>query len=188
MPSRLPPRKPLGPEALAALAVPARYAILSHLLAAGPRTASQCAEVVGESPSNCSWHLRALAKAGLVERVEGAEDGRTRPWRATAVGFTEDDDPAGAVAADALAQVSAAHDDALYGRYLAARPHLPKAWMRAGAANDYTLALTPTELDALAEQLDALIRPYVRPIRQDAPDDAQAVHLTLRAFLDPDLA
>ncbi len=55
----LPARVVLGSEAMSALAVPARYALLSHLLDAGPRTASECAEVVGESPSNCSWHLRA---------------------------------------------------------------------------------------------------------------------------------
>src|SRR3954471_6980088 len=115
MASHLPPRKPLGAEALAALAVPAPYAILNHLLAAGAQTASQCAEAVGESPSNCSWHLRALAKAGLVERVEGADDGRTRPWWRTGAGLPRGDDPAGAVARDALAQVSAAHEDALYG-------------------------------------------------------------------------
>ncbi len=61
-----PPRIVLGPKALAALAVPARFAILSHLLEAGPRTASECGEAAGESASNCSWHLRALEKAGLA--------------------------------------------------------------------------------------------------------------------------
>src|SRR6185503_13806663 len=107
----LPPRVPLGPEALAALAVPARFALLSHLLDAGPRTASECAEAVGESPSNCSWHLRALARAGLVERVSGdRDDGRRRPWRATGVGFTystEGSEPAASVAGNAVEATAA---------------------------------------------------------------------------------
>src|SRR6201989_39332 len=85
----LPPRAVLGTEALAALAVPARLALLNHLLSVGPRTASECAPVVGETASNCSWHLRALEKAGLVERAAPAPrgDAPTRPWAASALGF-----------------------------------------------------------------------------------------------------
>ena len=51
---------------LAALAHPLRAALLSHLLAVGPRTASECAAAVDASPSNCSWHLRQLEKHGFV--------------------------------------------------------------------------------------------------------------------------
>ena len=72
-PEPLPRRAVVGAEALAALAVPARLALLNHLLVAGPRTASECAPVVGESASNCSWHLRAL-------------EGRARRARAAAAG------------------------------------------------------------------------------------------------------
>ena len=61
---------------LAALAHPLRTALLSHLLAVGPRTASECATAVDASPSNCSWHLRQLEKHGFVERAGEATDGR----------------------------------------------------------------------------------------------------------------
>src|SRR3954451_23100751 len=116
--SELPPRAIVGAEALAALAVPARLALLNHLLAAGPRTASECAPVVGESASNCSWHLRALEKAGLVERAPRAADGdaRTRPWQATAVGFRlgdEDPTPAEQVARTVLSGLIVDHADDL---------------------------------------------------------------------------
>ena len=189
-PDPLPPRAVIGAEALAALAVPARLALLNHLLAAGPRTASECAPVVGETASNCSWHLRALAKAGLVERApEG--DGRTRPWRATAVGFVfsdaADDGPAAAVARTALAGMSAEYADDLYRRYLARQKDLPDAWTHAAGDYGYALSVTADELEALLGRLDALIRPYVRPIRQDAPEGAGTVQVTLRAFLNPDL-
>jgi predicted ArsR family transcriptional regulator len=186
----LPPRAVIGPEALAALAVPARLAILNHLLAAGPRTASQCAPVVGESASNCSWHLRALAKVGLVERVtQPAGDGRTRPWQATAVGFelSEELGPAADVARAAFAGIEAEHADELYRRYLARRELLPAEWTRVSGANGYALELTPDELEALVERLDAAIRPYVRPIRDDAPEGSAVVQVTLRAFLNPDV-
>ncbi len=43
---------------------PARMTILEHLGANGPATATECAELVGLSPSATSYHLRALARAG----------------------------------------------------------------------------------------------------------------------------
>ena len=187
----LPPRAVIGAEALAALAVPARLAILNHLLAAGPQTASQCAPVVGETPSNCSWHLRALAKVGLVERVAGHEgDGRTRPWQAAAVGFELSDElgAAGDVALTAFAGVDADHADAMYRRHLARRELLPEKWRRVSGANAYALQLTADELDALGERIDELVRPYVRSIRDDAPAGSEVVQVTLRAFPNPDVA
>jgi hypothetical protein len=186
---RLPPRAVLGQEALAAVAVPVRYALLNHLLAAGPRTASQCAAVVGQSASNCSWHLRALAKVGLVEPAPGDGDARTRPWQAVAPGFAVEpgDGPAARVAATVLESVSAQHTEALYQRYLARRDLLPDRWQHAAADNTYSLQVTPEELQHLLDAVDGLLRPYVRPIRTDAPQDSGVVQVTLRAFLNPDV-
>lgn len=186
---RVPARAVLGQEALAALAVPVRYALLNHLLAAGPRTASQCAAVVGQSASNCSWHLRALAKVGLVEPAEVGGDARVRPWRATAPGFAADPGggPAAAVAATAVASVSAQHADALYQRYLARRDLLPDRWRQAAGDNGYSLQVTPEELHDLLDAVDGLLRPYVRPIRAEAPPGSAVVQVVLRAFVNPDV-
>jgi DNA-binding transcriptional ArsR family regulator len=185
-----PPRAVVGTEALTALAVPARFAILKHLLAAGPRTATECAEVVGESPSNCSWHLRALAKVGLVERAPAdPADERRRPWRATATGFSFSGDagPAGRVAATAVAGIAARHADELFQRYAAREGLLPDEWTRVSGANGYSLELAPDELEQLMSAIDALLRPYVRGHRREAPPDAGVVHVTLRAFPHPDV-
>jgi DNA-binding MarR family transcriptional regulator len=180
----------VGPEALVALAVPARFALLDHLLTAGPRTASQCAEVVGVTPSNCSWHLRALAKVGLVERAPRTEgDARTRPWRATAAGF--DFSGASGAAAEvtqtALVGMSAHQANELFDRYLDRREQVPDAWKDAAAVNSYALSVTPDELAALVEAVDRLIRPYVRPLRREPPEGSGTVNVTFRAFLNPDL-
>lgn len=188
----VPPRVVLGAEALAALAVPARLALLNHLLAVGPRTASECAPVVGESASNCSWHLRALEKVGLVERAPRAEgDGRTRPWRATAVGYQfgeeADEAPAERVARTALVGLVAEHANDLYRRYLELRDALPDDWAKASGDFGYALDLTPEELTSLLERIDALIRPYVAPIRKDPPEGSRVVQVTLRAFPNPHL-
>ena len=73
-------------DAVRALASPHRVAILSFLLSGPARTATECAAEVGGSPSACSYHLRELERFGLVERVAPSGDGRSRPWRAAAVG------------------------------------------------------------------------------------------------------
>ncbi|MGZ4494394.1 MAG: winged helix-turn-helix domain-containing protein [Nocardioides sp.] len=99
-------RRLTDPDALKALAHPLRMALLGALVTEGPLTASQAAELVGESPSNCSWHLRKLAEHGFVREAAGAS-GRNRPWEAAQQGLEwdegEDADPAARVAADALA-------------------------------------------------------------------------------------
>ncbi len=191
MPSGLspsvPPRKVAGEDALAALAVPARFAILDHLLAAGPATASQCAKVVGETPSNCSWHLRALAKVGLVERAEApASDGRDRPWQATATGFdfSGDGTQAGELAGTALESVAARNANDAFDRYLTHRSGLPKEWQDAAGTHRYHLALTADELVALKASIDELVRPYVRPHRIELPQGSHVVQMQIRSFPD----
>lgn len=186
-----PPRAVVGTAALAALAVPARFALLSHLLAAGPRTASQCADVVGESASNCSWHLRALAAVGLVERATppAGTDARTRLWQAAAVGFEFGDEsgPAAAVVRRVIEGLSTEHEDQMHRRYLSREADLPARWVDAAASNSYALRVTPEELTALVAAIDALVRPFVARVRTDGPAGSEVAHLTLRAFLHPDL-
>jgi DNA-binding transcriptional ArsR family regulator len=75
-----------------ALAHPARIAILQQLGLDGPATATECAAVVGLSPSACSYHLRALARYGFVEGdPASAADGRQRPWRVRIISMSFDE-------------------------------------------------------------------------------------------------
>src|SRR5947199_8496759 len=68
------------PATMRALAHPARLAIIGHLSGGRTATATECAEIVGLSPSATSYHLRALAKVGLVREAPGRGDGRERLW------------------------------------------------------------------------------------------------------------
>ena len=70
------------PKAMRALAHPLRWALLEALAHAGTLTATQASEMLGESPANCAFHLRTLAKYGFVEEAGGGK-GRERPWRQT---------------------------------------------------------------------------------------------------------
>jgi hypothetical protein len=68
------------PKAMRALAHPLRWALLEALSHAGTLTATQASEMLGESPANCAFHLRTLARYGFVEEAGGGK-GRERPWR-----------------------------------------------------------------------------------------------------------
>jgi hypothetical protein len=90
-----------------ALAHPLRWALLEALAQAGTLTATQASEMLTESPANCAFHLRTLAKYGFVEEAGGGR-GRERPWRRTYDTLSwgrSPDDPGSTIAAEALDQV-----------------------------------------------------------------------------------
>jgi DNA-binding MarR family transcriptional regulator len=174
-------------RALRALANPVRYRIFGHLMTFGSQTASECAAVVGATPSNCSYHLRELARFGLVERVDdGAADGRERPWRTTATGFSYPEahrgDPAGRRASLALQHAGIDDDAALAHEAVERRETLSPAWQQAEGSATYGLRITPDEMVALGRAVDALIRPFIGLTRDDPPPDAEPVHVLFRAF------
>ncbi|MBN9613067.1 MAG: helix-turn-helix domain-containing protein [Actinobacteria bacterium] len=65
---------------------PARWKVLQQLYAGHTLTATQAAQLTGLTPSAMSYHLKQLAKAGLIER-DDSSDGREHPWRAIGKGF-----------------------------------------------------------------------------------------------------
>ena len=74
--------------AFRAMAHPVRQRLLEDVLTTDkPLTATEAAAQCGITPSAMSYHLRALEKWGMVERVDSG-DGRERPWRLTADGFS----------------------------------------------------------------------------------------------------
>ena len=180
-------RRPVltDPEVLEALAHPVRLDLLSYLMSNGPATASACARAVGDTPSNCSYHLRTLARHELVEPVASA-DRRQRPWRATITGFAldQDADPStrSGRGAAAVMAASVALQQRLLRDYLSQRDSVPAAWREVDLASQYTLRITPGELRQLGEQLDALIRPLIAAGRRSAPADAELVEVDLFAF------
>lgn len=71
------------PEQLKALAHPLRLKVLQALGEAGtPLTNRELAVRLGVDPGHLHFHVRMLARAGLIEPVEGR--GREKPYRAAA--------------------------------------------------------------------------------------------------------
>lgn len=173
---------------LTALAVPSRHAILSHLLVAGEQTATQCAAAVGITASNCSWHLRELARLGLAERADAdASDGRKRPWRATITGIVFDSaaDPTDALAQAAVRAAWIDEAETRLADYVRAEDEIPQAWRDAATISDFAVQVTAAELAEIGERIDRIVRPYIRATRGDAPADSRIAHVSVRGFVDP---
>src|SRR6516225_3617169 len=92
MPDERPPIELTDPRALRAYAHPVRGKLVGLLRRRGPLTATQAAELLGESSGTTSFHLRQLAKYGLAEEAGGGT-GREKPWRATTTSTAWDSAP-----------------------------------------------------------------------------------------------
>jgi DNA-binding transcriptional ArsR family regulator len=163
-------RRVTDTTALKALAHPVRIALLDLLVAEGPLTASEAADRVDASPSNCSWHLRKLAEHGFVRELRG-RTGRRRPWQAVSEGLDwgdpEDGDqsadvdaPAGAatgIAADALGDMLVERELQRLRAARAAQLHEPAAWRAATGLVRSRLWLTAAEAQSLTDQLTELV-------------------------------
>lgn len=179
------------PRALRAYAHPTRMQLVGLLRSSGPFTATRAAELTGESVASCSYHLRILAKYGLVEEAPGGR-GREKPWRATAR-FTDwpeySEDTAVAEAADALSVAVAERYFERVVRAMERRHLLPRAWQEAEQFGDSLIYLTAEELADLGERMSELLRPYEEreADRSLRPEGARAVSVLRIAYLDREI-
>ncbi|SBT50753.1 ArsR/SmtB family transcription factor [Micromonospora auratinigra] len=175
------------PQVMRALAHPARMAIMEHLSTTeGGATATECAEIAGLSPSATSYHLRELAKFGLIEQAPGRGDARERVWQAFSPSYYVDSGPgadAEARAAElALVDAHLARDAQRAREWIRRAPDEPRDWYAAAWFSDSVLLLTAEELAGLNEQFQALLRPYRKRGRVDPPAGARTVAVQYRAL------
>jgi DNA-binding transcriptional ArsR family regulator len=177
--------------ALRALAHPERSAILKLLMSGRSRTATECAAVVGASPSACSYHLRELERFGFVERDDAAEgpvDRRTRRWRAAAVGFSlgparqSDASPAERAVHAAVMGADLVENDRLAREFVARIDDLPAPWQDAATFATYELVLTPDELEGLGRAIDELLRPHRAGVKDGDESASRTVHIVFHAI------
>jgi DNA-binding Lrp family transcriptional regulator len=160
--------------------------LLGRLRRDGPLTATQAAERVGESPAACSFHLRQLAKYGLVEEAGGGR-GRERPWRATAM-FTSwpgaPERPELAAATELLSTVIAERYFDHLLNWLARRGGEPREWQARELFGDVAIPLTPDELGELDRSVQKLIEPYLERISNPSlsPEGARLVMFIALGF------
>jgi DNA-binding transcriptional ArsR family regulator len=174
------------PRALRALAHPTRLELMGQLRRGGPLTATQAGERVGESAASCSFHLRQLAKYGLVEEAGGGR-GRERPWRATAISTRwaaraedQETDAAGALLSRLV--VERYMQNAL--EWLERRGSEDPEWIEAADISDAFVYMTAKELHELEERIRSLLEPYLKRLEAGEPpaEGARPVNVMALAF------
>ncbi|MFJ9691715.1 helix-turn-helix domain-containing protein [Kitasatospora sp. NPDC101183] len=152
-----------------------RTALLGLLAERGTLTSTEAAAALGHSSGLCSFHLRQLARHGLIEEAP-AVDGRARPWRLP--------QPSEAPLPDEdFGELARGLEDESYQHWLARRAQAPAEW-RQDEAFSAVVHLTPAELAAVGEAVRRLLAPYRHRDTDPAarPADARPVAAVARLF------
>jgi len=150
------------PKAMRAIAHPVRMALLDLLSGGNTLTATQAGEALGESPANCAFHLRTLAKYGYVMEAGGGK-GRERPWKAAhhQINLSLDqEDAATRMAARSLNEFWLGRVLQRAQQILTNPDEWPAGWMGAVEATQSHAYLTPDELREFSKEVHALLNRY----------------------------
>lgn len=161
------------PRVLRAIAHPVRTRILEELSASGPVRAADVARELGIPANQASFHLRQLAKYGLVEEApEEARDKRDRVWRATSAhGFTVnlrelEDAPGGRAAVDVFRTTQLARLHEVVDRtFTMDRPEGSGVF----ATSDHAIKLTDEEAHQLRQEIDDVVEAWTERTRGREP-------------------
>jgi hypothetical protein len=116
--------------------------------------------MLGESPANCAFHLRTLAKYGYIKEAGGGR-GRERPWTGAheTVSLSSDQRPQAAVAAKTLTNLF--HELILDRiRRAFAADSWPAGWEHASHSSTGVFYLTPEETGQVARELREVTKRY----------------------------
>ena len=175
------------PKTLRALTHPVRLALLEALALEGPLTATAAGELIGESPTTCSFHFRQLAKYGFVEEADSGP-GRQRPWKIVNVGMRFSDvteDPETSVAAKSLERM--VFDRAL-GRlstYIDSKASFPKVWQEASQNVEMILWVTPAELESVTQEELAIFNRFLDRVSDPSARTEGSLPVEALAFMYP---
>lgn len=151
------------PKTLRALTHPVRLALLEALALEGPLTATAAGELIGESPTTCSFHFRQLAKYGFVEEAESGP-GRLRPWKIVNVGMRFSDvteDAETSIAAKSLERMVFDRAMSRLASYINTKSSFPKDWQEASQNVETILWVTSAELAAVTQEVLAIFNRFL---------------------------
>jgi predicted ArsR family transcriptional regulator len=181
------PRIRHDPRILRAIAHPARSRILSELEAAGTLRAADVARLLEIPANQASFHLRQLAKYGLVEPApEEAHDRRDRVWRLVHESRVRLDlkdikaSPGGAAAVKVWQRSAGAWAHEIVAEAYA----LDETHGAFRAITEQPIRLTRDEAKELADELDAVLDRWATKQRGAALDDGRSTYLFF-AILQP---
>lgn len=196
------PTRITDPKAIAAITHPVRMRLLAELASRGTARVSDLASALGEPGNSVSFHLRQLARYGLIEHnPEAAVDGRERWWRQTSErGFAIDVEAmcqreGGLAAAGVLRRVAEGHVLALhrttYRRAIRGSGSQPETPPRRAISDDFAMRLTDAELVQMRlEVMDVLDRWIATSHDRSTADDREprrSYYGVIMAALESDL-
>ena len=175
----------MSTEVLKALANPIRRRVWAEIARLHYARAADLAQLLDVPANTLSFHLRVLAKAGLIhEAPEQARDRRDRVWTTTKGGLTLGT-PDAPVADVALG-------NAVLTGYVAETQHLMErvsAWAMEfatgrdtqvkGAMTNYTLRLSRERFVELADRIDSVLEEF-----RDRDEDGHTWQLSIIAASD----
>jgi Helix-turn-helix domain len=155
-------RELTDPSTIRALTHPVRLALLEVLATEGALTATEAGELIGESPTTCSFHFRQLQKYGFTE-VAATGPGRQRRWKIAQLGmnFSDTTDDAELnIAATSLSRLVTDRAIARMQQFQDTKSNFPKEWQEVSDSTEAVLFVTPSELSELNEQVLAVLMRY----------------------------
>jgi DNA-binding transcriptional ArsR family regulator len=166
-----------------AMAHPLRLHILG-LLVEGPSTASTLGRALGESRSLVSYHLRMLARAGMIVEAPELGDRRERWWRGPErfVTVSSEEDLEGRAITMRMLGLVFARDEEARRRFVARDPGPSR---RAGAVvGSWLVELTPDEARALGDRLVELVKEVRGRSAPSAGAERSLVSISVLPWLD----
>ena len=173
-------------KAMRALAHPLRMAILELFAVRETLTATQASEALGESPANCAFHLRTLAKYGFVREAGGGR-GRERPWtlvNRTMTLTTNQPDPQTALAAGELGRVWLERWIDRARKLYSSSDRVP-GWDEASGWSDSHVFLTADESTELRGEMRRMLKRYEDRLTNPALRPAGALPVEWTIFTAP---
>jgi Helix-turn-helix domain len=193
--NRLEPLRITDPTVMRALAHPVRMGLIELLGVHVTLTATQASDALGESPANCAFHLRTLAKYGFIVEAGGGR-GRERPWRLAPRALQIDlrsadmESQTAQVALGAFEQIWLDRALSRVREVFATRGWSPD-WEDASGSSNTLAFLTPDELRTVREEISEVVLKHLEERRVDPskrPAGALPVELLTFAYPRLDLA
>lgn len=176
------------PRAMRAIAHPVRIALLELFEVMPTLTATQASDALGESPANCAFHLRTLAKYGFIREAGGGK-GRERPWtaahRSINISTTRQADQQAKKAAHALSDVWMERSMQRIRRAFTADTW-PDHWESVVVAKNSVRFMTPQETAQVSAEIGEIFDRYADRLHnpESRPAGALPVQLTYVAYPD----
>ncbi|MFG3439365.1 ArsR/SmtB family transcription factor [Nonomuraea sp. NPDC047897] len=154
----------LDANALKSFAHPLRLSLYELLDEHGPSTATRLAALLGHNTGATSYHLRELARHGMIEEATELGRGKEKYWRIVPGGFSYGETPPGdeatASALETLLDDLVQRRGAELARWREEEASTPEEWVRASGLGRRSLRLTAQETARMRDEVLEVLERY----------------------------